>query len=197
MSYLFKYAGSWGGKKLQQIKRNKYLNKQICLIDIPRQFRALSQKKAFFQDTKGHNSVINRWCTMPFGVHHPLIHIYTHNKFQWNLPKQFQDMAPDTKVPERWTYTTLYYYIPFRYFILARITRALSQTWRKNPHAALTKNILHVVFTKKQRTPCSMFKKPPWTSFWPSMAHVRTWPTHHLDTTSDQVWWISDDNYLN
>jgi len=100
MSYLFKYAGSWGGKKLQQIKRNKYLNKQICWIDIPRQFRALSQKKAFFQDTKGHNSVINRWCTMPFGVHHPLIHIYTHSKFQWNPPRHFHDMALDTKVPD-------------------------------------------------------------------------------------------------
>ena len=36
---------------------------------------------------------------MPFGVHHPLIHIYTHTKFQWNPPKHFQDMAPDTKVP--------------------------------------------------------------------------------------------------
>ena len=42
----------------------------------------LTLKKAFFQDTKGHNSVINRWCTMTFGVHHPLIHIYTHTKFQ-------------------------------------------------------------------------------------------------------------------
>jgi len=72
MSYLFKYAGSWGGKKLQQIKRNKYLNKQIRWIDIPLQFRALSQKK----DTKGHYSLINRWCSMPFGVHHPPIHIY-------------------------------------------------------------------------------------------------------------------------
>ena len=27
-------------------------------------------------NTKGHYSVINKWCTMPFGVHHPLIHIY-------------------------------------------------------------------------------------------------------------------------
>ncbi|KAH3714641.1 hypothetical protein DPMN_057330 [Dreissena polymorpha] len=60
----------------------------------------LTLKKAFFQDTKGHNSVINRWFTMPFGVHHPLIHIYTQTKFQGNPPKQIQDMAPDTKVPD-------------------------------------------------------------------------------------------------
>ncbi|KAH3807465.1 hypothetical protein DPMN_135805 [Dreissena polymorpha] len=37
---------------------------------------------------------------MPFGVHHPLMHIYTHTKFQGNPPKHFQDMAPDTKVPD-------------------------------------------------------------------------------------------------
>ena len=37
---------------------------------------------------------------MPFGVHHPLIRIYTHTKFQWNPPKHFQDMAPDTKMPD-------------------------------------------------------------------------------------------------
>ncbi|KAH3698370.1 hypothetical protein DPMN_085890 [Dreissena polymorpha] len=53
----------------------------------------LTLKKAFFQDTKGHNSVINR-C---FDVHHPLILIYTHTKFQWNPPKHFQDMAPDRR----------------------------------------------------------------------------------------------------
>jgi len=58
----------------------------------------LTLKKAFFQDTKGQNPVINRLCTMPFGVHRPLIHIYTHTKFQWNRPKHFQDMALDTKV---------------------------------------------------------------------------------------------------
>ena len=60
----------------------------------------LTLKKAFFQVTKGHNSLIIRWRTMPFGVHHPLMHIYTHTKFKWNPPKHFQDMAPDTKVPD-------------------------------------------------------------------------------------------------
>jgi hypothetical protein len=70
--------------------------RRIC--DISRQTIALSQKKACFQHTKGHNFVINRWCTMPFGMHHPLIHIYTHTKFQWNPPKHFEDMALDTKV---------------------------------------------------------------------------------------------------
>jgi len=60
----------------------------------------LTLKNAFFEDTKGNNSVINRWCTMQFGMHHPLIHIYTHTKFQFKPPKQFQDIAPDTKVPD-------------------------------------------------------------------------------------------------
>ena len=31
-------------------------------------------------------------------MHQPLIHIYTHTKFQWNPPKRFQD-----KVPDGWT----------------------------------------------------------------------------------------------
>jgi len=29
----------------------------------------------------------------------------------------------------------------------------------------------------------------PSPSFWPVMTHIWTWPWHHLDTTSDQVWW--------
>ena len=37
---------------------------------------------------------------MPFGKHHPQIHIYTHTKFQLNAPQHFQDMAPDKKVPD-------------------------------------------------------------------------------------------------
>ncbi|KAH3778226.1 hypothetical protein DPMN_179681 [Dreissena polymorpha] len=57
-------------------------------------------KKAFFQDTKGHNSIINRWCTMPLGVHHPLIHLYTNTMFHLNPRQHFQDMAPDPKVPD-------------------------------------------------------------------------------------------------
>ncbi|KAH3697835.1 hypothetical protein DPMN_085345 [Dreissena polymorpha] len=32
----------------------------------------LTHKKAIFQGAKGHSSVINRRCTMPFGVYHPL-----------------------------------------------------------------------------------------------------------------------------
>ncbi|KAH3707264.1 hypothetical protein DPMN_066664 [Dreissena polymorpha] len=51
--------------------------------------------RTFFQDTKGHNSVINRWGAMPFDVHHPLIYKYTNTKFQYNPPKHFQDMASD------------------------------------------------------------------------------------------------------
>ncbi|KAH3838956.1 hypothetical protein DPMN_112374 [Dreissena polymorpha] len=60
-----------------------------------------TNEKAFFQDKKGHNSVFNGWCTMPFGVHHPVIHIYTHTKFQINPLKHFQDMAPDGRTEGR------------------------------------------------------------------------------------------------
>ena len=46
---------------------------------------------------------------MPFGVHHPLIHIYTHTKFQWNPPKHFQDMAENvmSRVFIRFHYSNL------------------------------------------------------------------------------------------
>ncbi|KAH3694542.1 hypothetical protein DPMN_081981 [Dreissena polymorpha] len=59
--------------------------------------------KAFVQDTKCHHSIINRWCTMPFGVHHPLIHIPYIHSYQVSMksPEALQRYGSGHKSAEK------------------------------------------------------------------------------------------------
>jgi hypothetical protein len=52
----------------------------------------------YFYVKSGHNSIIDQLFEWQFDLYHPLINMYTHSKFKWNLHKQFQDYSPDTIV---------------------------------------------------------------------------------------------------
>ena len=47
------------------------------------------------------------------------------------------------------------------------------------------KNVALRVFTRFS------FNLTPWPSFWPHMTHGRSWPKHHQNKQSHQVWWRS------